>query len=425
MRFVNCACHEGHQNLIAFQYDGQVYYKTYRDIPPNTELLVWYGQQYGAELGITSEEKAISPDTGTTDNVDENMDVTCSDIVNTGYIDENEIDVCCHIDQTESLQLRISHVEEPSQTHCAKCSIFKTAKLTYEAVEIAQKRAKITYEKAKLMYDRHLSFAHVETKMALPLKVHETELKRISEHLENVKLKVSNNNGAKDVYECHHCGQKATSMIEHKKHILTHSDVKVPDILSSSPPGIISPSDVKSEVKPITRTAARRHQCKTCAKGFRSPSQLLRHIRTHTGEKPYICTTCGMGFSQSGHLKIHIRTHTGEKPYICTTCGKGFNDGGNLKNHIRIHTGEKPYICTTCGKGFNDGGNLKNHIRTHTGEKPYICTTCGKGFSQSSSLKGHIRTHTHTQELPLICPTCGKSYSHRRFFQQHINKHHK
>ena len=103
MRFVNCACHEGHQNLIAFQYDGQVYYKTYRDIPPNTELLVWYGQQYGAELGIASEEKAISPDTGTTDNVDENMDITCSDIVNTGSIDENEIGVCCHIDQTESL----------------------------------------------------------------------------------------------------------------------------------------------------------------------------------------------------------------------------------------------------------------------------------------------------------------------------------
>ena len=90
MRFVNCACHEGHQNLIAFQYDGQVYYKTYRDIPPNTELLVWYGQQYGAELGITSEEKAISPDTGTTDSVDENMEVTQSAIVNNwSHIHEN------------------------------------------------------------------------------------------------------------------------------------------------------------------------------------------------------------------------------------------------------------------------------------------------------------------------------------------------
>ena len=231
--------------------------------------------------------------------------------------------VCCHIDQTESLQLGISHVEEPSQTHCEKCTIFKTAKLTYKAVEIAEKRAKITYEKAKLMYDRHLSFAHVETTITLPLKVHETELKRISEHLENVEIKVSNNNGAKDVYECHHCGQKATSMLEHKKHILTHADVKVPDISSSSTPGIISPSDVKSEVKPITRTAARRHQCKTCGKGFISPSHLLTHIRTHTGEKPYICNTCGKGFNRSGHLKKHIRTHTGEKPYICTTCGNG------------------------------------------------------------------------------------------------------
>ena len=272
-------------------------------------------------------------------------------------------------------------------------------------------------------YDRHLSFAHVETKITLPLKVHETELKRIYEHLEKVELKVSNNNGAKDVYEYHHCGQKATSILEHKKHILTHADVKVPDISSSSPSGIISPSDVKSEVKPITRTATRRHQCKTCGKGCISPSDLLTHIRTHTGEKPYICDICDKGFSVSSHLKKHIRIHTGEKPYICTTCGKGFSQSSNLRKHIRIHTGEKPYICTTCAKGFSQGGDLKIHIRTHTGEKPYICTTCAKGFSHGGDLKRHIRSHTH--ELPLICPTCGKSYSHRRFFQQHINKHHK
>ena len=53
MRYVNCACREEDQNLLAFQFHGEIYYRTIENIPADTELLVWYGDEYGQELGIT------------------------------------------------------------------------------------------------------------------------------------------------------------------------------------------------------------------------------------------------------------------------------------------------------------------------------------------------------------------------------------
>lgn len=52
MRYVNCARNEDEQNLIAYQYKGDIYYRSFKDIEPGKELLVWYGQDYGKDLGI-------------------------------------------------------------------------------------------------------------------------------------------------------------------------------------------------------------------------------------------------------------------------------------------------------------------------------------------------------------------------------------
>ena len=61
MRYVNCARSEFEQNLVAFQYHGQIYYRTFKAVLKNTELMVWYGQDYANELGITEEENQDLP----------------------------------------------------------------------------------------------------------------------------------------------------------------------------------------------------------------------------------------------------------------------------------------------------------------------------------------------------------------------------
>ena len=53
LRYVNCARHEEEQNLAAFQHKGKIYYRTFKHIYPGNELLVWYGQEYAKQFGIS------------------------------------------------------------------------------------------------------------------------------------------------------------------------------------------------------------------------------------------------------------------------------------------------------------------------------------------------------------------------------------
>lgn len=53
LRYVNCARNVHEENLKPIICDGLVFYMTSKDVEPDTELLVWYGTEYGKHLGIT------------------------------------------------------------------------------------------------------------------------------------------------------------------------------------------------------------------------------------------------------------------------------------------------------------------------------------------------------------------------------------
>ena len=55
MRYVNCSRSENEENLVSFQYHGEIY-RVYKDILPGSELLVWYGDEYAKDLRITKYE---------------------------------------------------------------------------------------------------------------------------------------------------------------------------------------------------------------------------------------------------------------------------------------------------------------------------------------------------------------------------------
>ena len=82
----------------------------------------------------------------------------------------------------------------------------------------------------------------------------------------------------------------------------------------------------------------KRHICQLCFKAFGAPSDLVRHMRTHTGEMPFVCEFCNRGFKQKNSLKRHYLVHTGEKPWECPVCFQRFQEKAKMKNHCaRVH----------------------------------------------------------------------------------------
>lgn len=107
------------------------------------------------------------------------------------------------------------------------------------------------------------------------------------------------------------------------------------------------------------------HQCSMCAYSTNRKDCLMRHIRTHTGEKPFSCSLCSYSGKAKDKLIRHLRTHSGEKPFLCPHCPCRFSSKGYLKNHVRVHTGEKPYACSMCPYSSTKKYSLVKHLKKH------------------------------------------------------------
>lgn len=53
LRYVNMANTIDQENLYIYQYNFEIYYVTYECVKAGTELLVWYGDEYGENFGLT------------------------------------------------------------------------------------------------------------------------------------------------------------------------------------------------------------------------------------------------------------------------------------------------------------------------------------------------------------------------------------
>lgn len=54
----------------------------------------------------------------------------------------------------------------------------------------------------------------------------------------------------------------------------------------------------------------RRLLCSRCGKKFRGKSEIVVHVRTHTGERPLKCKHCDRRFAHPSNLRVHERSHS-------------------------------------------------------------------------------------------------------------------
>eukprot|EP00057_Strongylocentrotus_purpuratus_P029171 XP_011683645.1 PREDICTED: zinc finger protein 708-like [Strongylocentrotus purpuratus] len=424
MRYINCARNEGEQNLVAFQYLGDIYYRTFKPICPGRELLVYYGEQYAKDLGITSQLNKLNIET----------DSGLYRCEYCGSLYAIPLILARHLkwkhghygivpqagaSKEEILQFIKGEIQKPIQ------SINRVMKINFGCDSKNKASNDLSNEKNKKKQIKPACRDETFINQINPNKLESTKVDNMpyvcgkyGNAFNNNLVKDKENYVAKKSCVCDQCGKafsNAHCLTTHKR-IHTGEKPYVCDQCGKA----------FNQVNALTRherihTSEKPYVCDQCGKAFNKAGDVKKHKRIHTGEKPYVCDQCGKAFNREGNLIAHKRIHTGEKPYICDQCGKAFNNGSDLTKHKRIHTGEKPYVCDQCGKAFNNEHNLTTHKRIHTGEKPYVCDQCGKAFNQAGDLKKHKRIHTG--EKPYVCDQCGNAFSCEHHLTTHKRIH--
>lgn len=191
-------------------------------------------------------------------------------------------------------------------------------------------------------------------------------------------------------FQCPHCGQELRSFWNLKEHIHIHTGEKS-HTCTICQKKFRFKTRLQTHYKSVHENS-RKYKCVYCGHSFNEKSNLTVHLRIHTGEKKYICEQCGASFAQWAGLYYHKFTHNDSK-FQCSYCERAYSIPSDLQKHVKTHTDHRLYVCEVCGKVFSTFKNMRRHTKIHNTARVFVCEMCNASFNVKKYLTQHYKVH--------------------------------
>ncbi|KAH3897461.1 hypothetical protein DPMN_021649 [Dreissena polymorpha] len=187
--------------------------------------------------------------------------------------------------------------------------------------------------------------------------------------------------------------------------------------------------------------------CEFCNKKFYAQSWLVRHRRTHTGERPFTCEVCERKFSRKHHMLDHMKRAHAEKNDGEFSCGnrilKAFAislDPDQTPQNVASHQDPNCFFDVQLGTGspgdedYLSSLNISPAMPSKRPMKFFLCTLCVASLAvQGSSISSAqmdnllaLAQKSPAGQLGLsfhLCPVCGKTQASRAHLIRHMRVH--
>ncbi|XP_068740323.1 putative histone-lysine N-methyltransferase PRDM6 isoform X2 [Montipora capricornis] len=431
MRFIRCARHVKEQNLYAFQYCENIFYRAFKEIPPGRELLVWYDDKYpefyGIPLAMHDYEFIRESVSSSTSRGSRKPGATTTQVSSIEH--DHKMDVLLESQENPRTENSRISSAQPMQPRLVRPTYSTRNSFTREQVIPSDVTDTPRYKETLLQdigrnkrSDVPTSLCHTQPFKAFCQPSLSSDGNFIHSETRSKDLpKIEKPIHSEKLLSKAYVSTKETSVLQGKepssasnKGLLqkTFSATQVSSTQFTDNDEQISTRIMEGNASKLENTSER--PMPALQPYITKAPPLHRHVNTlyyepvstQTSGIPieefgmWRCRQCLKTFTQRVSLQMHQCSQLPKKPYQCGQCRLSFATSSELRSHVELHTNDKLFKCGFCSRTFSGATTLNNHIRTHTGEKPFICEKCNKTFSQASHLARHQRNPGECVEDP-------------------------